>query len=60
MIKVIQSEPRGWEGWITVKGHNDEVIFNGAEIDAWDLVTILQNLGIDAQEVSTNYDPLDE
>jgi hypothetical protein len=60
MIKVIQSEARGWEGWITVKGHNDEVIFNGPEIDAWDLANILQQLGIDAQEVSPNYDPLDE
>ena len=60
MIKVIGSEPRGWEGWITVKGHNDEVIFNGPEIDAWDLANILQQLGIDAQEVSPNYDPLDE
>ena len=60
MIKVITSEPRGWDGWITVKGHNDEVIFNGPEIDAWDLVRILQDVGIDAKEVSPNYDELDE
>ena len=60
MIKVIESMRYGGEGWITVKGHNDEVIFNGPEIDAWDLVNILQNLGIDAKEVSPNYDSLDE
>lgn len=60
MIKVIGSMRYGGGDWITVKGHADEVIFNGSEIDAWDLANILQQLGIDAREVSPNYDPLDE
>ena len=60
MIKVIRSMRYGGEDWITVKGHADEVIFNGSEIDAYDLVNILQNVGIDAKEVSPNYDELDE
>lgn len=60
MIKVITSMRYGGVDWITVKGHADEVIFNGPKIDAWDLVRILQDVGIDAKEVSPNYDELDE
>lgn len=55
MIKVIDSGD-----CIVVKNHCDEVLYKGIKITPHDLVMILQNLGLHAEQVSPNYDPLDE